>query len=94
MQQADLSGAFSMTDLHLTRRGRWAVSAMFLANGFIMGAWAPQIPLLLPRQQKALRLLRLPRLQMALVSLTSLPWGRQIQGCLSECRQRWPCGTR
>ena len=31
------------------RRGRWAVAAMFLANGFVMGAWAPQIPLLLPR---------------------------------------------
>lgn len=31
------------------RRGRWAVAAMFLANGFTMGAWAPQIPLLLPR---------------------------------------------
>lgn len=28
---------------------RRAVSAMFLANGFVMGAWAPQIPLLLPR---------------------------------------------
>ncbi len=38
-----------MTDMQTTRRGRWAVSAMFLANGFIMGAWAPQIPLLLPR---------------------------------------------
>jgi MFS family permease len=32
-------------------RGRWAVAAMFLINGFIMGAWAPQIPLLLPRHQ-------------------------------------------
>jgi fucose permease len=31
------------------RRGRWAVAAMFLANGFVMGAWAPQIQLLLPR---------------------------------------------
>lgn len=31
------------------RRARWAVAAMFLANGFVMGAWAPQIPLLLPR---------------------------------------------
>lgn len=31
------------------RRGRWAVAAMFAANGFVMGAWAPQIPLLLPR---------------------------------------------
>ncbi len=33
------------------QRGRWAVAAMFLANGFVMGAWAPQIPLLLPRHQ-------------------------------------------
>ncbi len=31
------------------RRARWAVAVMFLANGFVMGAWAPQIPLLLPR---------------------------------------------
>jgi predicted MFS family arabinose efflux permease len=31
------------------RRARWAVAAMFLANGFTMGAWAPQIPLLMPR---------------------------------------------
>ncbi|WGV16397.1 MFS transporter [Fuscovulum ytuae] len=38
-----------MSDLSAARRGRWAVAAMFLANGFIMGAWAPQIPLLLPR---------------------------------------------
>jgi MFS family permease len=30
-------------------RARWAVATMFLANGFIMGSWAPQIPLLLPR---------------------------------------------
>ena len=33
------------------RRGRWAVAAMFGVNGFVMGAWAPQIPLLLPRHQ-------------------------------------------
>lgn len=31
------------------RRARWAVAAMFMANGFVMGAWAPQIPLLMPR---------------------------------------------
>jgi MFS family permease len=31
------------------QRARWAVAAMFLANGFVMGAWAPQIPLLMPR---------------------------------------------
>jgi MFS family permease len=32
-------------------RGRWAVSALFFANGMTTGAWAPQIPLLLPRHQ-------------------------------------------
>jgi MFS family permease len=31
------------------QRARWAVAAMFLSNGFVMGAWAPQIPLLMPR---------------------------------------------
>ena len=31
------------------RKARWAVAAMFAANGFVMGAWAPQIPLLLTR---------------------------------------------
>ena len=38
----------TMADIKL-RRARWAVAAMFFVNGFIMGAWAPQIPLLLPR---------------------------------------------
>jgi fucose permease len=33
------------------RNGRWAVSALFFANGSITGGWAPQIPLLLPRHQ-------------------------------------------
>ena len=33
------------------RRGRYANAAMFLVNGFLAGAWAPQIPLLLPRHQ-------------------------------------------
>ncbi len=36
-------------DKRLAVRARWAVAAMFLANGFVMGAWAPQIPLLMPR---------------------------------------------
>jgi MFS family permease len=38
-------------DLLVARRGRWAVAAMFFANGFLFGSWAPQIPLLLPRHQ-------------------------------------------
>lgn len=32
-------------------RGRWAVAGLFLLNGFAMGAWAPQIPLMLPRHE-------------------------------------------
>ena len=38
-------------DLQAAKRGRWAVATLFFINGFIMGAWAPQIPLLLPRYQ-------------------------------------------
>ncbi len=36
-------------EMQAARRGRWAMTAMFLANGFVMGGWAPQIPLLLSR---------------------------------------------
>ena len=38
-------------DMAEARRGRWALAVMFAANGFVMGAWAPQIPLLLPRHE-------------------------------------------
>ena len=44
----------SMTKVPLPvefQRGRWAASSLFAVNGFVMGAWAPQIPLLLPRYQ-------------------------------------------
>ncbi len=37
-----------MTLIEATR-ARWALAAMFAVNGFTTGAWAPQIPLLLPR---------------------------------------------
>jgi len=30
-------------------RARWAVAALFAVNGFIIGSWAPQIPLFLTR---------------------------------------------
>jgi fucose permease len=30
-------------------RGRWAIAAIFFANGFITGSWAPQIPVFLTR---------------------------------------------
>lgn len=31
------------------QRGRWAVAALFFANGFMLGSWAPQIPVLVER---------------------------------------------
>jgi MFS family permease len=37
------------TDPVIARKGRIAISALFLLNGAILGSWAPQIPLLLPR---------------------------------------------
>lgn len=33
----------------VSNRPRWAAAAMFFANGFILGAWAPHIPLFLTR---------------------------------------------
>lgn len=33
----------------IARKARAAISALFLLNGAILGSWAPQIPLLLPR---------------------------------------------
>jgi MFS family permease len=39
------------TEITQAKAARWAIAAMFMANGFVMGAWAPQIPLLLPRHQ-------------------------------------------
>jgi MFS family permease len=35
------------------KRARWAVATIFAANGFLMGAWAPQIPPLMPRHNIA-----------------------------------------
>lgn len=32
-------------------RGRWAIALIFLVNGFLIGSWAPQIPLVLSRLQ-------------------------------------------
>lgn len=35
----------------LAARGRWAVAAIFFMNGFVLGSWAPQIPVFLTRLQ-------------------------------------------
>jgi len=33
----------------IARRGRWALAAIFFVNGFLVGNWAPQIPVFLAR---------------------------------------------
>ncbi|MDG4883668.1 MFS transporter [Mesorhizobium sp. WSM4884] len=37
------------TTMPAATRGRWAVAGIFLANGFLTGSWAPQIPVFLTR---------------------------------------------
>ena len=54
------------------RRARWAVAAMFLANGFVMGAWAPQIPLLMPRHDVTETALGLLILVLGLGAVTAM----------------------
>lgn len=54
------------------RIARWAVAAMFLANGFVMGAWAPQIPLLMPRHDVTESVLGLLILVLGLGAVTAM----------------------
>jgi predicted MFS family arabinose efflux permease len=55
-------------------RGRWAVAAMFLVNGFLAGSWAPQIPLVLTRLQITEFTLGLLILCYGLGALSAMPW--------------------
>ena len=45
---------------------------MFLANGFVMGAWAPQIPLLMPRHEVTESALGLLILVLGLGAVTAM----------------------
>ncbi|OYU40683.1 MAG: MFS transporter [Pseudorhodobacter sp. PARRP1] len=60
--------------------GRWAVAAMFATNGFVMGAWAPQIPLLLSRHGISNTALGLLILALGLGAVSAMLFaGRLIQ---------------
>ncbi|TAN11164.1 MAG: MFS transporter, partial [Rhizobiaceae bacterium] len=41
----------SSRSLSNIRRGRWSAAGVFFANGFLIGSWVPEIPLLLARFQ-------------------------------------------
>lgn len=55
-------------------RGRWAVAAMFLINGFMAGSWAPQIPLVLTRLSITESTLGLLIFCFGIGALISMPW--------------------
>lgn len=60
----------SVTDVQL---GRLSMTAMFLANGFIIGSWAPQIPLVMTRLGISETTLGLLILLFALGALVAMP---------------------
>ena len=63
-----------------TQTGRWAVAAMFATNGFMMGAWAPQIPLLLTRHNISATTLGLLILALGIGAVSAMLFaGRLIQ---------------
>jgi len=55
-------------------RGRYAVAAMFLINGFLIGSWAPQIPLMLSRHHITEFTLGLLILLMGAGAIASMSW--------------------
>lgn len=59
--------------IQAARRGRWAMTAMFLANGFIIGSWAPQIPLLMTRLEISETLLGVLILLFGIGALVAMP---------------------
>ena len=62
------------SDLKSAVRGRWAVAALFLANGFLMGSWAPQIPFMLPRHNITEFTLGLLILLIGVGAVTAMAW--------------------
>ncbi len=56
------------------QRGRYAVGAMFFANGFLTGSWAPQIPVFLTRLEISEFTLGLLILMFGIGALCAMPW--------------------
>lgn len=61
-------------------RGRLAVAAMFFVNGFLMGSWAPQIPLLLPRLGVTETTVGLLILGFGVGAIAAMPWAGRLIG--------------
>ncbi len=64
----------SADDMAAAKRGRWAIAAIFFTNGFLVGSWAPQIPLFLTRLQITEFTLGLLILGFGVGALIAMPW--------------------
>ena len=68
------------------QRNRWAVAAMFGANGFSMGIWATQIPLLLPRHQITESTLGLLILALGIGAVGAMLFAGRLIAAYGSCR--------
>jgi len=76
--------------------GRWAVASIFLANGFLTGSWAPQIPVLLTRLDISKFTLGLLILLFGVGAVMAMTWcGHLISRYGSRTVLRWfgLCGS-
>lgn len=60
------------------RRGRRAVAGLFAVNGFLMGSWAPQIPLLLPRLSISETIVGLLIFGFGVGAVAAMPWSGRL----------------
>ncbi|RWK12103.1 MFS transporter [Mesorhizobium sp.] len=77
-------------------RGRWAVAGIFLANGFLTGSWAPQIPVFLTRLDISKFTLGLLILLFGVGAVLAMTWcGHLISRHGSRTVLRWfgLCGS-
>ncbi|RVC61608.1 MAG: MFS transporter [Mesorhizobium sp.] len=77
-------------------RGRWAVAGIFLANGFLTGSWAPQIPVFLTRLDISKFTLGLLILLFGAGAVAAMTWcGHLISRHGSRAVLRWfgLCGS-
>jgi len=82
--------------MQIAVRGRWAVAAIFFANGFLTGSWAPQIPVFLTRLDISKFTLGLLILLFGAGAITTMTWcGHLISKHGSRTVLRWfgLCGS-
>ncbi len=84
--RASGSSAMEMPNSSAVWRARWAISAIFFANGITTGTWAAQIPLVEERLGVSHSLLGVAFLTMALGALLAMPLTGILVGRLGSAR--------